>query len=56
MKISKSLLQAIAVAVTVGTTAACTSTKEKEPVNHGNKELKKKKIEVPYDCPGCGLG
>lgn len=52
MKVSKSLLQAIAVAVVVGaTTTACT--KEK-PVNPENSNLIEKTPK--FDCPGCGMG
>lgn len=52
MKISKTLLQAIAVAVVVGAvTASCT--KEKTPDPEGTEVQKKK---VGYDCPGCGMG
>ncbi len=54
MKISKSLLQAIAVAVTIGTTSACT--KEKEPVDPETMELKKKKNDESYNCIACGRG
>jgi hypothetical protein len=53
MKVSKSLLQAIAVAVVVGATAhACT--KEKTEVNPENTNLIKKTPE--FNCPGCGMG
>jgi hypothetical protein len=53
MKVSKSLLQAIAVAVVVGATAhSCT--KEKEGINPENTNLTKKTPE--YNCPACGMG
>jgi hypothetical protein len=48
MKISKSLLQAIAVAVTITLAESCT----KQPPVNPNQELKKQ----GYDCPGCGMG
>lgn len=61
MKISKSLLQAIAVAVTLGTTSACSVEDEKsENCNetcvescigdHVNKN------ETYFNCPECGMG
>ena len=51
MKVSKSLIQAIAVAVTVATTvSACT--KEVTPDPEGT-EVKK---QDGFNCPGCGLG
>lgn len=54
MKVSKSLLQAIVVAVAVGATVSVTScTKEKAGVNPENSEIKKQNT---YDCPGCGMG
>ena len=53
MKVSKSLLQAIAVAVVVGATAhSCT--KEKEEINPENTNLIKKTPK--FDCLGCGMG
>ncbi|CAA9219632.1 MAG: hypothetical protein AVDCRST_MAG56-681 [uncultured Cytophagales bacterium] len=51
MKISKTLLQAIAVAVTITTVA--TSCNEEQP---GPEDGKTKEQPVPYDCPGCGMG
>ena len=51
MKISKSLIQAIAVAVAVGAvTTACT---KQEPLNPDGTEIKKNDT---YNCPGCGMG
>lgn len=51
MKISKSLIQAIAVAVAAGTvTTACTKQK---PLNPDGTEIKKKDTD---NCPGCGMG
>ena len=51
MKVSKSLLQAIAVAVTLTTTQACT--KEKA-VNPQDGDADKKTTD--YNCPPCGRG
>lgn len=48
MKISKSLIQAIAIAVTVSTvTTACT---KETPVNPDGTTVKKD------NCPACGMG
>ncbi len=57
MKISKSLLQTIALAVVVGTTTnACKSSKEQvKPQKEGGK-LEKPVKHIPHDCPGCGMG
>ena len=57
MKISKSLLQTIALAVVVGTTTnACKSSKEQlNPKKEGVKSEKPVK-HIPQDCPGCGMG
>ena len=53
MHISKSLIQAIAVAVTVATTvSACTKDKN---LLYPFQLLEKHKKPV-YDCPGCGMG
>lgn len=62
MKLSKSLLQVIAVAVTVGTAgSACTKIEE----NYQEKKTEiKEKCNIPTqktgshsaDCPACGMG
>jgi hypothetical protein len=52
MKISKSLIQAIAIAVTVSTVVA-SCTKEKTPDPEGTENQKK---QDGFSCPGCGLG
>lgn len=52
MKLSKSLLQAITVAVVISTaTSACT----KETISTNDGPLKKK-IENCDPCPACGMG
>lgn len=51
MKISKTLLQAIAVAVTI--TTVSTSCNEEQPKPEDGKT---KEQQAPYDCPGCGMG
>jgi hypothetical protein len=51
MKISKTLLQAIAVAVTI--TTVSTSCNEEQPRPEDGKT---KEQQAPYDCPGCGMG
>ncbi len=51
MKLSKSLLQAMAIAVTVTTISSCTKGKvidPKEPIGQQQK--------VPYSCAACGMG
>ncbi|SOD79248.1 chryseobasin-related MNIO class RiPP peptide [Spirosoma fluviale] len=52
MKLSKSLLQAIAVAVTVTTISSCGKGTVVDPKAPNGEQQKK----VPYNCPGCGLG
>ena len=49
MNIPKTVLKAMAVAVTVTTVTSCIKVikpKEGEP----------EKKQIPYDCPGCGMG
>jgi predicted small lipoprotein YifL len=50
MKISKAVLQAVAVAVTISTLAACADGLIKPK---GEKESKNKVID---NCPACGMG
>ncbi len=52
MKLSKSLLQAIAVAVTVTTVTTACNEEQPNPEDGKTKEQQ----EAPYDCPGCGMG
>ena len=54
MKLSKSILQAMLVAVTVGVISSC----EKPKVDDGKKPLieKVKKGSTPVGCPACGMG
>ncbi len=62
MQLSKSLLQAIAVSVTLGTAAAsCTKTEITEEKKHQctvecNEEGCEIKKEETHDCPACGMG
>lgn len=51
MKLSKSLLQTIALAVTVVTVGTSCSGEQPKPEDGKNKEQ-----SAPYDCPGCGMG
>jgi len=51
MNLSKTLLKAMAVAVTVTTVTACVNDKIIKP-----KSGEPEKKQVPYDCPGCGMG
>ncbi|WP_414617771.1 hypothetical protein [Dyadobacter sp. 32] len=50
MKIPKSILQAVAVAVAVTTVTACAVQEV------GPKDKERKAKEEPYNCPGCGMG
>ncbi|CAN5306212.1 chryseobasin-related MNIO class RiPP peptide [Spirosoma endophyticum] len=50
MKLSKALLQTIAVAVAVTTLSSCDKGKVIDPKKDDTKQ------QIPYDCPGCGLG
>jgi hypothetical protein len=54
MKISKSLIQAITVAVTVATVATVTSSCKKEAVNPKEKKVEEQKLSD--SCPACGMG
>jgi hypothetical protein len=52
MKISKTLLQTIAVAVAVTTvSSSCNSLDVIKP-----KKKEPEKDQQPYNCPGCGMG
>ena len=51
MKISKSVLQAVTVAVVVTTMVACTDTD-----NVGPEKQKAKKTKTLDPCPACGMG
>jgi hypothetical protein len=61
MKISKSLLQAIMVGVTLGTAATSCEMYEKEKIHFKtcieNCQIDHTKHNVPEDpCPACGMG
>ena len=51
MKLSKSILQAMAIAVTVTTVSACAKDKVIDP-----KDSKTQQQKVPDNCPACGMG
>ena len=55
MKVSKTLLNTIVVAVTVGTIGSCTKSVEGKPKKQT--EAKGGKTEsAPVSCPACGMG
>lgn len=55
MKLSKTLLNTIIVAVTVSTVASCT--KDDDNLEKQKKEAEKSKTEKVTDaCPACGMG
>lgn len=63
MKISKTLIATIMVAVTVGTAASCTKSVDGKPKktitnpkNLSGQNGEDSTIVLPYDCPGCGMG
>lgn len=60
MKVSKSLLQTIALAVVVSTTvSACSSMKEQVKPNSENPKVQpspETPNNVPFNCPACGMG
>ena len=51
MKLSKALLSAILVGVTVQTITSCNKKDEPKPTTQTNQNGKE-----PNNCPGCGLG
>jgi hypothetical protein len=55
MKLSKTLLNTIIVAVTVGTISSCTKSVE-EKATQQNEPNKPKTESVPEGCPACGMG
>jgi hypothetical protein len=55
MKLSKTLLHTIIVAVTVGTISSCTKAVE-EKATHQNESNNPKTESVPEGCPACGMG
>lgn len=54
MKISKSLLKAIAVAVTVSTTLSACVKDDIKSYDQYNQPIQKS--VTPQGCPGCGMG
>lgn len=56
MKVSKTLLQAIVVAVTVGTTVSCTKSVDGKPKTTNNKTKTDSTYVIPDNCPACGMG
>ena len=54
MKISKSLLQAIAAAVVISTASSCV--KDEITTTDENGVKQKTKIENHDNCPACGMG
>lgn len=55
MKLSKPLLQALAVAVTVAAVSSCTKDKTVDPEGVSAEKKAEKKGEI-YNCPACGMG
>lgn len=57
MKISKTLLQTIAVAVAISTSAACTKSVDGKSKKFFDKKTKTDSTcVIPYGCPACGMG
>lgn len=61
MKISKTLLNAILVAVTIGTMSACTKSVESKANKHSDKKNPKTENtdstqQTGSCCPACGMG
>ena len=63
MKLSKTLLQAIAVGITMGAVSSCTPVKEASDVHLKTCDEScdidhAKEIDhtIPWDCPACGMG
>jgi hypothetical protein len=52
MKLSKALLSAMLVGVTVQTITSCNKKGEPKPLTETNQ----KETKEPNNCPGCGLG
>lgn len=55
MKLSKALLGAIVVGITVQTTVSCSKKNTPEPKEQAAKQGKGTS-QVPNNCPGCGMG
>ena len=63
MKLSKTLLQAIAVGITMSATNSCTMFEDTKDVHFKNcsdtcevDHAKEKKEIIPFCCPACGMG
>ena len=63
MKLSKNLIQAIAIGITIGAASSCTPVKEASEVHLKTCEegcdIDHGKVEQNnhhYDCPACGMG
>ncbi|WP_158267511.1 chryseobasin-related MNIO class RiPP peptide [Adhaeribacter arboris] len=56
MKLSKTLLSALLLGITVQTTTSCEKKELPQP-NSGKEESSKEQgKEAPVNCPGCGMG
>lgn len=59
MKLSKALLQAMAVGLAIGTVSSCEKTVDPvdlEPTTEERCDVEQSKDGHDYDCPACGLG
>lgn len=57
MKISKTLLQTILVAVTAATVASCSKSVDGAPKKDHEKTSKTDSTRIePFSCPACGMG
>jgi hypothetical protein len=55
MKISKTLLQTILVAVTVSTAVSCSKSVDGKPKKEANSKTDSTQT-IPVSCPACGMG
>ncbi len=56
MKLSKSLLGAILIGITVQSTSCVKEDELPGPESEQKGKKEKGEEKIPYDCPGCGMG
>ncbi len=56
MKLSKALLSAILLGITVQTTTSCEEKELPQPNSEQGENSKESEKEIPANCPACGMG